>query len=196
MKKINLISIFLFFIVTIIQAGYYITPRYDKVFLYKTATSKKMLKDKYIEFGKIYEVTKEKNNRYYIKDLGLWVDKIMVVGDFSKKLVKYKISYLKQYREEKMKEKKRVENEVKKHPEWPEYIKKAVLNFEIWPNWPESLVVASWGKPDTIIKTKYNDTLFTYMRYGNQVLILKNNKLKLIKYDPSREDKSIQIMIK
>ena len=159
----------------------YVIAKEDNTKLYKNSTGNAKTKAK-LTFGETYTAGSIEKDRILIPTLNSWVDKKTVMTDYSKGLINEKAKYLVSYNKDKNDEKQRRIDIVKKHPEWNRKTKKNVTDGMIVPNWPESLIVASWGTPTKKLNF-VNKAGVTELRllYGQKLFILENDSLKFEK---------------
>ena len=147
-----------------------------------TTSNGKSKSSKKLTLGEVYTAGKIEGERISIPTLNGWVNKKEVMTDYSKGLISEKAKYMTQYQANKDEEKQRRIDVVKANPQWSKKTKQDVKDGMIVPNWPESLIVASWGEPtkrlDFVNKKGVKELR---LLYGQKLFILENDSLKFEK---------------
>lgn len=183
-KTIFKVAILVLLSFTVVYAKWYITPKRGDVATFSTSTARNRL-SKVLEFETIYLASELKNGRYRVKELNVWVDSAEVLVNLNPRLLRHQLFYLERHENAQQRNRRRVETEVRNNPQWDQETRDAVLNFQILPNWPESLVVASWGKPDSILREKKDGKNITKIKYGNRYVILEENQVRELRTEPA-----------
>ena len=156
----------------------YVIAKESNTKLYKTSNGKAKSSTK-LTLGEVYTAGKIEGERISIPTLNGWVNKKEVMTDYSKGLISAKAKYMVEYQADKDEEKQRRIDVVKANPQWSKKTKQDVKNGMIVPNWPESLIIASWGEPTkrlTFVNKKGVKEL--RLLYGQKLFILENDSLK------------------
>ncbi len=180
MKKIFMaILLLIFSFSNILAKTFYLTPQNEKTKIYSSSITKKSSTSNKLKLGEVYQASKIENNRLFINDLSIWVEKKDINYDVIKSIIQYKAQYLTTYQKDKEKELQRRKDIVKANPNWKASDKKAIVDGVINPNWSVELVLASWGEPSKRLNFKNKNGIEeTRLLYGQKLLIFENDSLK------------------